>query len=93
MTVVVRLTVEEGLSNSSHHTLGSTEEIEEGFSEVADKPVDGEVDRSVDHLQQLDRGHGVHIPDRGDTLCSRYFYISSKYLCLPFAYSGSELSC
>ena len=93
MAVDVRITVEEGLANSAHHSLGSTEEIEECFSEVADKPVDGEVDGGVDHLEQLDGGHGIHIPDRGDTLCSRYFYSSSKNLCLPFACSGSELSC
>ena len=93
MAVVVRLTVEEGLSNSAHHTLGSTEEIEEGFSEVADKPIDREVDGGVDHLEQLDGGHGVHIPDRGDSLCSKCFYVSRTPFFLPFACSGSELFC
>ena len=93
MAVDVRLTVEEGLANSAHYSLGSTEEVEEGFSEVADKPVDGEVDGGVDHLEQLDGGHGVHIPDRGDSLCSKCDFICTTCFCLHFACSGSELSC
>jgi hypothetical protein len=48
--------------------LGTTEKLEEGFSELSNKPIDGKVDRSVHHLEQLDKHHGVHKPDGSDAL-------------------------
>ena len=46
----------------------STENRQESLAEVADEPVDGKVEGSVDDLQKLDRSHGVQIPDGGDAL-------------------------
>ena len=63
--VVIGVTVEDSLAHPAHHALGPTEQVQEGLPEVANEPVDGEVDGGVEYLKQLHRGHRVHVPEGG----------------------------